>query len=122
MAKITIDIPDDILTQLTLETSSLEVLERRLPEVLRLGLSAGKLPADVYHYVLNFLISNPTPAQILEFRPNLSMQTRLEDLLIKSDSGQLSLAEEQELNEYERIEHLIVMLKTGNLRCIVLSE
>jgi hypothetical protein len=117
MAKITIDIPDDILTQLTSETSSLEVLERRLPEILRLGLSAGKLPADVYHYVLNFLISNPTPAQILEFRPNLSMQTRVKDLLSKSDAGQLSLTEQQELNEYERIEHIIVMLKTGNLNC-----
>jgi hypothetical protein len=122
MAKITIDIPDDILTQLTSETSSLEVLERRLPEILRLGLSAGKLPADVYHYVLNFLISNPTPAQILEFRPNLSMQTRVKDLLSKSDAGQLSLTEQQELNEYERIEHIIVMLKTGSLNCMTLGE
>ncbi len=122
MAKITIDIPDDILTQLNSETSSPEVLERRLPEILRLGLSAGTLPADVYHYVLNFLISNPTPAQILDFRPNLAMQTRLKDLLSKSDSGQLSLAEERELNEYERIEHLIVMLKTGSLNCITLGE
>jgi hypothetical protein len=115
MAKITIDIPDDLLTQLTTETSNLEVLERRLPEILRLGLSAGKLPADVYHYVLNFLISNPTPAQILEFRPNQLMQNRLKDLLSKSKAGQLSLDEQQELNEYERIEHLIVMLKTGSL-------
>ena len=115
MAKITIDIPDDVLTQLTSETSSTEVLEQRLPEILRLGLSAGKLPADVYHYVLNFLISNPTPTQILEFRPNLAMQNRLKDLLSKSDSGQLNLTEQQELNEYERIEHIVVMLKAGSL-------
>ena len=122
MAKITIDIPDDILTQLTSETSSPEVLEQRLPEILRLGLSAGKLPADVYHYVLNFLISNPTPAEILEFRPNLAMQTRLKDLLSKSDLGQLNLTEQQELNEYERIEHIVVMLKTGSLKCMTLGE
>ena len=114
MAKITIDIPDDLLTQLTTETSNPEVLERRLPEILRLGLSAGKLPADVYHYVLDFLVSNPTPAQILEFRPNSLMQNRLRDLLSKSDTGQLNLNEQQELNEYERIEHLIVMIKTQN--------
>jgi hypothetical protein len=116
------DIPDDILTQLTAETSSTEVLERRLPEILRLGLSAGKLPADVYHYVLNFLISNPTSTQIIEFRPTLSMQTRLKDLLSKSKAGQLSLNEQQELNEYERIEHLIVMLKTGSLRYLTLEQ
>jgi hypothetical protein len=122
MAKITVDIPDDILTQLTSETSSSEVLERRLAEILRLGLSSGTLPADVYHYVLNFLISNPTPAQILEFRPNLLMQNRLKDLLSKSDAGQLSITEQQELDDYERIEHLIVMLKTGNLSYITLGE
>jgi hypothetical protein len=30
----------------------------------------------------------------------------------QTSSKQLSLAEEQELNEYEQIEHLIVMLKS----------
>jgi hypothetical protein len=46
MAKITIDVPDDLFTQLTKETTNTEILERRLPEVLRLGLSAGKLPVE----------------------------------------------------------------------------
>jgi hypothetical protein len=117
MAKITIDVPDDLFTQLTKETTNTEILERRLPELLRLGLSAGKLPADVYHYVLNFLISNPTPAQIINFRPTIEMQTRLKDLLSKSDSGKLNSIDRQELDEYERIEHLIVMLKAGSLSC-----
>jgi hypothetical protein len=122
MAKITIDVPDDLLTQLTKETNSSEILERRLPELLRLGLSAGKLPADVYHYVLNFLISNPTPAQIVDFRPTIEMQTRLKDLLSKSDSGQLNSIDRQELDEYERIEHLIVMLKAGSLSYLNLDR
>jgi hypothetical protein len=122
MAKITIDVPDDLFTQLTKETNSTEILERRLPELLQLGLSAGRLPADVYHYVLNFLISNHTPAQIVDFRPTIEMQTRLKDLLIKSDSGQLNSIEQQELDEYERIEHLIVMLKTGSLSYSKLAQ
>jgi hypothetical protein len=122
MAKITIDVPDDLLTQLTKETNSSEILERRLPELLRLGLSAGKLPADVYHYVLNFLISNPTPAQIVDFRPTIEMQTRLKDLSIESDSGQLNSIDRQELDEYERIEHLIVMLKAGSLSYLNLDR
>ena len=121
MAKITIDVPDDLFTQLTKETTNIEILERRLPELLRLGLSAGKLPADVYHYVLNFLISNPTPAQIIDFRPTIEMQTRLRDLLNKSDSGKLNSMEQQELDEYERIEHLIVMLKTGSFSYLKLT-
>jgi hypothetical protein len=115
MTKIRIDVPDDLLTQLTKETTNTEIRELRLPELLRLGLSAGKLPDNVDRYVLNFLISNPTAAQITDFRPTIEMETRLKDLLSKSDSGQLNSIEQQELDEYERIEHLIVMLKTGSL-------
>ena len=50
------------------------------------------------------------------------MQTRLKDLLNKSDSGQLNSIEQQELDEYERIEHLIVMLKTGSLSYLKLDR
>jgi hypothetical protein len=121
MAKITIEIPDDLLTQLTSDTNNTVILEQRLPEILRRGLSIGRLPADVYHYVLNFLVSNPTSTQVLEFRPTLAMQTRLKELLIKSEIGQLSLTEQQELDEYQRIEHLIVMIKTGSLSHLTLG-
>jgi hypothetical protein len=43
------------------------------------------------------------------------MQARLQTLLVRSHDGELTTTEQQELDEYERIEHLIVMLKTGNL-------
>jgi hypothetical protein len=43
------------------------------------------------------------------------MQDRLRTLLIQSKTGKLTPRELQELNEYERIEHLIVMIKAGNL-------
>ena len=43
------------------------------------------------------------------------MQDRLRTLLIQSKADKLTPRELQELNEYERIEHLIVMIKAGNL-------
>ncbi|MDF5708165.1 MAG: hypothetical protein PUP90_10910 [Nostoc sp. S4] len=43
------------------------------------------------------------------------MQQRLRTLLARSQAGTLTFTELQELNEYERIEHLVVMIKAGNL-------
>jgi len=63
-----------------------------------------------------FLASNPTPQQIRDFRPTPEMLERLRILISKSKTGDLTTHELGELDEYERIEHLIVMLKSGNLR------
>ncbi|MCD8486905.1 MAG: hypothetical protein LRZ84_09255 [Desertifilum sp.] len=43
------------------------------------------------------------------------MQERLSTLLVKNQSGNITPGEVAELNEYERIEHLVIMLKLGNL-------
>jgi hypothetical protein len=122
MAKITLDVPDDLLTQLTQGENDLESLEIKLLELVRLSLSPGNLPATVYRYVLDFLISNPTPQQLLDFKPTAAMQARLQELVGKYRSGNVTLSEQQELDEYEQIEHLLVMLKAGNLRYITTSR
>jgi hypothetical protein len=72
-------------------------------------------PVQVYRYILNFLTSQPTPEQIAAFRPTAEMQDRLRSLLARNQAGGLTPAEQQEIDEYERIEHLIVMLKLDNL-------
>ncbi|MEQ8963683.1 MAG: hypothetical protein RLP02_38225 [Coleofasciculus sp. C2-GNP5-27] len=108
MAKITLEVPDEL-------TEQLAQIGDRLPELLALSLQQPPLPAQIYHYILNFLASQPTPEQILAFRPTPEMQTRLQTLLVRSQAGDITLPEQQELDEYERIEHLIVMLKAGNL-------
>lgn len=108
MASITIEIPDELFEQLA-------PLEEQLPELLRRCVQESPLPAQVYRYVLNFLTSQPTPEQIAAFRPTPEMQDRLRSLLARNQAGVLTPAEQQELDEYERIEHLMVMLKLGNL-------
>jgi hypothetical protein len=107
MATITLEIPDDLLEQLS-------PLQEQLPELLRQCLQPA-FPSQVYRYTLDFLTSQPTPEQIAAFRPTPEMQTRLQTLLARSYSGELTPTEQRELDEYEQIEHLIVMLKTGNL-------
>lgn len=108
MATITIEVPDDLMEQLA-------PLSDQLPELLRQCLHQPTLPAEVYRHVLDFLTSKPSPEQIYAFRPTLEMQERLKTLLVRSKNGETTPAEQKELDEYERIEHLIVMLKIGNL-------
>lgn len=108
MATITIEVPDEWSEQLTR-------LGDRLPELLRQCLQRPVLPANVYRYILDFLTSQPTPEQIQSFRPTPEMQERLQALVAQSKNGSLTPDERSELDEYERIEHLIVMLKLGNL-------
>ena len=116
MTKITIDLPDNLLGEITEGATTEGLLEARLPELLRLGLMAGRSSTDIYKYVLDFIVSNPSHDEVMKFKPTTAMQARLKELLAKSAAQQLNLAEELELNEYERIEHLIVMLKSGSLR------
>ncbi|MDJ0898280.1 MAG: hypothetical protein QNJ55_05665 [Xenococcus sp. MO_188.B8] len=106
MAKITLEVPDELSEQLL-------QMGDRLPEFLALSLQQPPLPARIYHYILDFLASKPTPEQILAFRPTAQMQERLKTLLTRSKTGELTTTEQQELDEYECIEHLIVMLKAG---------
>jgi hypothetical protein len=47
------------------------------------------------------------------------MQERLRTLLTRSQAGTLTSTELQELDEYERIEHLVVMIKAGKLSRIL---
>jgi hypothetical protein len=108
MATITIEVPDELSVQLA-------QLGDRLPDLLRQWLQQPVLPAQVYRYILDFLTSQPTPGQIAAFRPTSEMQQCLRSLLAKSQSEGLNPDERRELDEYERIEHLIIMLKLGNL-------
>jgi hypothetical protein len=81
--------------------------------------SQSSLPAHVYRYILDFIASNPTSQQIADFRPTPDMQERLRTLLDRSKSGNLTPSEHAELNEYERIEHIVILLKAGNLKNLV---
>jgi len=114
VAKITLEVPDELRDQLA-------QIGDRLPELLALSLQQPPLPARIYQYILTFIASQPTPEEILAFRPTREMQTRLQTLLVRSKAGELTPLEQREIDEYERIEHLIVMLKAGSLPHVKLT-
>jgi hypothetical protein len=61
--------------------------------------------------VYEFLISSPTPQEILEFRPSETVQDRIRRLLAANKIGELSTKETLELEEFNRVEHFVRMLK-----------
>ncbi len=108
MATLTIEIPDELMEQIA-------PIRDQLPNLLQSCLHPLALPAQVYRYVLDFIANQPTAEQIAAFRPTAEMQTRMQYLLAQSQAEALNSAEQQALDEYEHIEHLIVLLKAGNL-------
>ncbi|MBD2486368.1 hypothetical protein [Aulosira sp. FACHB-615] len=108
MPKITLEVSEELSQQLA-------QVGDRLPELLALSLQQPVIPAEIYRYILDFLASNPTPEQIAQFQPTPQMQERLRTLVTRSKAGELTPVELKELDEYEKIEHLMIMIKTGNL-------
>ncbi len=108
MATITLEVPEELSGQLG-------AMRDRLPELLALSLQQPPLAAHIYRSILDFLASNPTPEQIAAFGPTPEMQERLQLLLTRGKADILTLAEQAELDEYERIEHLMVLIKAGSL-------
>jgi hypothetical protein len=105
MTTITIEVPDSLAERLI-------PYQERLSEILAIGLGElSPLPSEVYQHILSFLAKNPTSEQLAAFRPTQAMQDRLRTLLDREKSGLLTEMEQQELNEYEKIEHVMVMFK-----------
>jgi hypothetical protein len=109
MATVTIEVPDE-LSELVAQAGD------RLPELLARSLREPTLPAHVYRYVLDFLAGRPTPEQLASFGPTPEMVERLRTLLGRESRGEVTPAEKAELDEYERLEHLMVLIKSGNLQ------
>ena len=120
MAKVTLDIPDELMAQLAeMGEDPSNWLRQQLPELVQAKIQPSTPPNSVYRYILDFIASTPTPQQIAEFRPTPEMQLRLQNLLELNQAGHLTPSQQAELDEYERIEHIVIMLKAGNLKNLV---
>jgi hypothetical protein len=108
MATVIIEIPDEL-------SELVEQAGDRLPELLARSLREPTLPAHVYRYVLDFLASRPSAEQVAAFGPTPEMVDRLRMLLKRESGGEITPAERAELDEYEKLEHLMVMIKSGAL-------
>ncbi|MBI1802060.1 MAG: hypothetical protein HY259_10140 [Chloroflexi bacterium] len=106
--ELTIQVPDDLGRQL-------ERFRQRLPEVLERGLrelireDVGGLPDEAA--IIELLTSAPGPEQVLAIQPSAALQARASDLLARNKAGELSAAEEYELERYLMLEHLVRLAK-----------
>lgn len=64
-----------------------------------------------YDEVYDFLLSAPSPADVMAFRPSEETQERIRYLLDANRSGTLNSAEQAELEEFSSVEHFVRMLK-----------
>jgi hypothetical protein len=67
--------------------------------------------ASLSDEILDFLLSQPTPQQILELRASETAQERLRDLLDKNRQNALNDAERLELDVFIQLDNLVARLK-----------
>jgi hypothetical protein len=120
MAELTISIPDELAQRL-------EPLQDRLPELLsqlvevltpstisaeRLSLVAQPTDAMLANEeVLEFLLNRPTHKAIVAFKVSPAAQARIRALFEKNPEATLNAEETVELDLYEQLEHLMMLLK-----------
>ncbi len=61
--------------------------------------------------VVGFLARGPRPQEIIEFRPSQMARERSQELLQRNREGQLTPAEEAELDEMALLDHLVTLIK-----------
>ena len=84
--------------------------------MVTLSFQQPSVPARLYREILGFLASNPTPEDIQAFQSNPEIQTRLRLILDRNTTGTIAPNETLELDEYEEIEHLMIMLNKKSLK------
>lgn len=68
-------------------------------------------PSPIYDELLDLLIETADAERLLAFRLPPDRQARLDDLLQRNRDGCLTTADRDELEEFERLEHVGRMLK-----------
>ncbi len=119
MAQLTIQVSDELANRL-------KPILHRLPELLlhlveintleRLELTGLTNSTATYTKVLDFLIKQPTPQEIAQFKVSSAAQTRLQNLLEKNRTGTITQTEADELDVFEQLDQLMMLLKARSLR------
>jgi len=105
MVQITMQLSDPLARQIL-------PARRWLPAVLELSLARLKTPAaEMSSEIIDFLLRNPTLDEVLTYHASDRAQRRLQRLLALNEASLLSEAEQEELAELDRLEHIVIMLK-----------
>ena len=115
MATIPLEIPEELAVRL-------DPLRDRLPELLsqllasesaekKFTLSGTVMTHPVFLELIDFLSARPTAKQVLTHKSSLAVQERLEELLDKNREAGLTAAEEEEMDAYRLVNHVMILLK-----------
>src|SRR5215467_10130305 len=115
MTTITLEVPDDLATQLVSMRDQLPALLHELLKSRPQGRMMGRLESGALHpayqEIFDFLASGPTPERIISHRPAAQLQDRVAELLDKNREIGLTPDEEAELDDYEQVNALMFLLK-----------
>ena len=114
MAHITIEIPDELAQRLAPFESNLSELFAKLLTPSRSESTPPQSLGEhngLYQEILDFLVSQPSPDQILHFKISDDGQHHLASLLTKNKDFGLTPAELSELDLYEQLDTLVGLLK-----------
>lgn len=105
MAQMTMKVPDELAKRL-------QPIRTWVPTIIELSLVGFKtLATRTASEVIEFLASNPSPQEVLDYHASERSQIRLQHLLTLNKAGLLGEAEQLELDEIQKIEHIVIMLK-----------
>lgn len=105
MVQLTLQVPEELAKRIA-------PIQAWLPAILELSLVGCKtLATAAATEVIQFLSTNPTPQQVLDYHASERAERRSRRLLALNTAGVLGKAGQDELDELERIEHKIIMLK-----------
>lgn len=105
MVSVTVQLPDSLAEQFL-------PAQRWSTPLMEIGLARLKTPASVTAAeIVEFLLGNPTPQEVLGYHASDRGQDRLQRLLALNEAGLLGEAEQQELAELERLEQIMIGLK-----------
>ncbi len=110
MAEITIHIPDEFLEQVDVVREQIPILLQQIFRAIPAEKFSTQIPV-VYTELVDFLVSRPTPEQIMNFKVSSETQSRLQELLVKNSEVVLTIEENTELDIYEQMDYLLTLLK-----------
>ena len=65
----------------------------------------------VYSEIIDFIAAGSTPNDVVSFRPSPAAQSRVNELMEKQKSDELTKAEKNELESFVTLEHIMRMAK-----------
>jgi hypothetical protein len=112
MTQITVQVPEQVALRM-------QAWGRWLPAVIELSALGCRTAAAIeVAEVVRFLSRNPTPQEVASYHASDAAQERLRRLLALNEAGLLSDEENLELDELERLEHEVIMLKAQALELL----